>query len=292
MDKGMERARLDKMTAGELAEELAAVWGGMTEEDYDDETIRAYLDALDEKAPMPDLPDAEEALARFKTILTGEETPHRRHPRLRYALHVIAAAAVLTALVLGGALAVQAMEYHRYGTVARWTEDSFSFGWIGSEAASFQPEDGNYQNALLELMEEGKLDSVGNREYTCLQSLLDDLGIRDVRAPALPEGYTLQSLGASARRQMGGYFCLSACYTDGAGGSITLWGKRYSPFYSSVISRSGDPVEVRSMGGVQVYVIPTHSGCAAAWVTGSYEWDVLASDRDTVLALVASMLEP
>lgn len=292
MDNGAEKERLGKMTAGEIAEEMSAVWGGMSEENYEDKTIRAYLDALDEKAPMPEMPGTEEALKRFRAVLTGEETPRRKHPRLRYALHVALAAAILTALLLGGALAAQAMEYHRYGAVAHWTEETFSFGWIGkSEAASLQPEDGNYQDILRDLMEEGALDSIGSREYTDLQSAMDDLGIQDVRVPALPDGYALQSLWAAAERRNGGYFCLSADYVSAAGDTIKITGLRYSPFYSHVITRNGDPVEVKSIGGAQVYLIPTSSGCVAAWVTGNYEWNVIAPDKDTLLSLLSSMLE-
>lgn len=293
MDNSAERERLDKMTAGEIAEEMSAVWGGMSEEDYEDTAIRAYLDALDEKAPMPEMPGTEEALKRFRAVLAGEEATRGRHPRLRYALHVALAAAILTALLLGGALAAQAMEYHRYGAVAHWTEETFSFGWISkSEAASLQPEDGNYQDALRDLMEEGTLDSLGSREYTDLQSAMDDLGIRDVRAPALPEGYALLSLLATAERRNGGYFCLNADYGSAAGDTVRITGLRYSPFYSHVITRNGDPVEVRSIGGVRVYLIPTSSGCVAAWVTGNYEWNITAPDKATLLPLLSSMLEP
>ena len=38
----------------------------MTEEDYDPMLIDAYLDALDRKDPMPEMPGAEEAYARFQ----------------------------------------------------------------------------------------------------------------------------------------------------------------------------------------------------------------------------------
>ena len=41
----------------------------MTEEDYDPELLSAYLDALDEKAPMPEVPDAEASFARFRKKL-------------------------------------------------------------------------------------------------------------------------------------------------------------------------------------------------------------------------------
>ncbi len=292
MDNRAEKERLDSMTAGEIAEEMSAVWGGMSEENYEDKTIRAYLDALDEKNPMPELPGTEEALKRFRAVLTGDEPSPGKQPRLRYALHVALAAAILTALLLGGALAVQAIEYHRYGTVAHWTEEIFSFGWIGkSEATSLQPEDGNYQDVLEGILEKGKVDSLGNREYTDLQEAMDDLGIRDVHAPALPDGYALQSLWAAAEHENGGYFCLNAEYVSAAGDTVKIMGLRYSPFYSHVITRNGEPVEVKSIGGVRVYVIPTASGCAAAWVTGKYEWNVFAPDKDALLSLLSSMLE-
>ena len=50
--------RLNAMTAAQLERELEAALEAMTEEEYDPAVIDAYLDALDQKAPIPDHPDA------------------------------------------------------------------------------------------------------------------------------------------------------------------------------------------------------------------------------------------
>lgn len=60
---------LDAMSAVELAEEMERVWSSMTEDTYDDAVICAYLDALDRKAPMPEMPDAETAYTDFQQLL-------------------------------------------------------------------------------------------------------------------------------------------------------------------------------------------------------------------------------
>ena len=60
---------LDKMTTEELLAALDALFGSMTEESYDGALLRAYLDALDRKAPIGAMPTAEESLAAFHSRL-------------------------------------------------------------------------------------------------------------------------------------------------------------------------------------------------------------------------------
>lgn len=122
---------LDKMTTEELLAALDALFGSMTEESYDGALLRAYLDALDRKAPIGAMPTAEESLAAFHRRL--ETMPARSRfasrPRgARRALRSVFAAAMVALCIFSGMIAIQAAGIDVFGALARWTGELFSFG--------------------------------------------------------------------------------------------------------------------------------------------------------------------
>lgn len=122
---------LDKMTTEELLAALDALFGSMTEESYDGALLRAYLDALDRKAPIGAMPTAEESLAAFHSRL--ETMPPRgrsaSRPRgARRALRSVFAAAMVALCIFSGMIAIQAAGIDVFGALARWTGELFSFG--------------------------------------------------------------------------------------------------------------------------------------------------------------------
>lgn len=122
---------LDKMTTEELLAALDALFGSMTEESYDGALLRAYLDALDRKAPIGTMPTAEESLAAFHRRL--ETMPARgrfaSRPRgARRALRSVFAAAMVALCIFSGMIAIQAAGIDVFGALARWTGELFSFG--------------------------------------------------------------------------------------------------------------------------------------------------------------------
>ena len=122
---------LDKMTTEELLAALDALFGSMTEESYDGALLRAYLDALDRKAPIGAMPTAEESLAAFHSRL--ETMPARgrfaSRPRgARRALRSVFAAAMVSLCIFSGMIAIQAAGIDVFGALARWTGELFSFG--------------------------------------------------------------------------------------------------------------------------------------------------------------------
>lgn len=138
--------RFQSMSPSQLAEEMEQVLGAMTEETYDPALIDAYLDALDEKAPMPPVPDPEESFERLKKKLAAmpleekQETsaapkaereakedkpaPRRGWSAFRRMVTSVAAAACLLFVFMVGA---QAAGIDVFGNLARWTDEQFSF---------------------------------------------------------------------------------------------------------------------------------------------------------------------
>lgn len=118
------------LSPAELAGAFEEVLDAMTEDNYDPELLDAYLDALDEKAPMPQAPDMEGSLAQFREKLVStvpEQTrpapahKGKRRPLRRLAVTVAAAMGVLFALMIGA----QAAGLDVFGSLARWTDEQF-----------------------------------------------------------------------------------------------------------------------------------------------------------------------
>ena len=132
--------RLKTMSPSELEQAMEDALSIMTEEDYDPAVIEAYLNALDNQAPMPMYPDAKTSYTDFQQkvrSLSGDPAVQgmqkRRHVRLHRILRVGLVAALTVACLFGSMVAAQAVGVDVFGALARWTESAFSFGTIQSE---------------------------------------------------------------------------------------------------------------------------------------------------------------
>ena len=126
---GVAGRNLAELSAEELAREMEEALTGMSEEDYDAQLIQAYLDELDRKAPCPELPDADAALARFQQTIRQAlpaQAPVRQRPARRV-LRTALVAAVAVVLLLGGMVAAQAAGIDVFRAAAQWTEETFRF---------------------------------------------------------------------------------------------------------------------------------------------------------------------
>lgn len=123
---------LDSMSASQLAQAMEDALEDMTEETYDEALISAYLDALDQKAPMPDMPDTDEAWSAFQkkvedaSLVVGGSSP-KRPARFRRVVRTGLVAAIMVAVLFGVMVAAQAAGVDVFGAVARWTEETFHF---------------------------------------------------------------------------------------------------------------------------------------------------------------------
>lgn len=136
LDEMKEAYIYKEKDAVDLANELKQLIDATTEENYDPALIDAYLDALDEKAPMPPPPSNEEAKERFRQRLQAlsteiaPESPSeakksvRKHRFGRTVLTVAATLVILSALLIGA----QASGVNVFGALARWTNDVFHLG--------------------------------------------------------------------------------------------------------------------------------------------------------------------
>ena len=119
--------QLAQLSPEELAQAMEQALDEMTEDTYDQAVVNAYLDALDAKAPMPEMPDVDTSYQQFQSMLSGavspqeEPKPRRRGRVLRMTLRVFLAAAFL----FGCLVAAQAAGFNILGAVISWTDDTF-----------------------------------------------------------------------------------------------------------------------------------------------------------------------
>lgn len=133
---------LEALSTEELAREMEEALAGMSEEDYDAQLIQAYLDELDRKAPCPELPDADAALARFQQTIRQAlpaQASVRQRPVRRVLRTALVAAAVAVVLLLGGMVAAQAAGIDVFRAAAQWREETFHFS-VPDEAGGYRDE--------------------------------------------------------------------------------------------------------------------------------------------------------
>ena len=124
------KGHLHDKSAEELLTELEAKLDSMTDQTYDEDLVDAYLEALDEKAPLPKQFDVESSWNQFRSkhsILFDADDilPNPKHSRsfshkfrFRKAIpQLVAAAAIVGVLGMFGA---QAAGIDVFGALGRW----------------------------------------------------------------------------------------------------------------------------------------------------------------------------
>ena len=282
---------LDAMSAVELAEALEHALDAMTEEDYDEAVIDAYLDALDRKACMPEISDTAAAYDAFQQKLRDLQpnsapltarAPAKPSSRFCHILRagLIAAAAIL--LMLGGMITAQAAGIDVFGAFARWTESVFSFGPVRG-------------NGIGDTTNKPSQDPISKQkqEYTSLQEALDDYGITEIAAPAwLPEGYVLTGLSI-ASIEATGYFTLSASY-ENTGSLLAVTITRYLNEPTIQVEKTDTIVESIEINGITFHFIENADNHTAAWTTEHYEcyiWGPYNMGIDVLRKMVDSMFD-
>ena len=286
------REDLDALSAVELAEALERALDAMTDETYDETLIIAYLDALDRKAPMPEMPDAATAYADFQRAVGVFRTdiepqavsaPAKRPGRVRRLLRTGLVAAAAALCVLGGMITAQAIGINVFGAMARWTEEIFSFG---------PTHEVDISSATHDPAQEGRPVIAGQgQEYLSLQEALDAYGITEVTAPTwLPDGYVLSELSV-ADFEAAGILAFFATY-ENDGMLVDVDVMRRVDGASTQVEKTDAPVEIFKLGGITFYLIENTNNYTVAWMTEHYECYISTprkSGKDVSREIVSSM---
>jgi len=284
--------RLNAMTAAQLERELEAALEAMTEEEYDPAVIDAYLDALDQKAPIPDHPDAGTAYAGFQTRVqraagqvSGGTVSRRSRVRLGGLLRVAAAAALLTTFLFSSMVAAQASGVDVFGAIARWTDSVFSFGALPGEDAS-----GSVQTAApaAQSSETDRRDVP--EEYQTVQLELERRGL-PLYYPKVPEGFVLAQDPLLHIDPDTDCISFGVGYTKGDD-SLIFGFEQFEHSPTGIYEKDDRAVELYECGGVTHYILGNLSSMTAAWINGPVEYCLAANlSSDEIKELIQSIYE-
>lgn len=242
---------LNAMSPVELADALESVLDSMSAEHYNPDLIDAYLDALEQKAPIPEEPDVESAFEEFKGRLQDlpfEDSPSasrtrsapvravRRRSFKKTIVTVIAAVIALLALMIGA----QAAGIDVFGRLARWTDELFYFSPDHSTNSS--------------------------KYYAAFQDALEEQGLpRELVPTWYPEEFT-PSEPKIWNDNLGQAVQFSFTSSDGRNFSIDI--EKYKEekiIVESPYEKDSSNVEIYSNDYMTFYVISNINTVMAAW---------------------------
>lgn len=251
----------DKLSTEEL-EDILRQDSMLEEEESDTEAVLYILEVIEKREkenPTRDFPDAESAWKEFNELyrpfqdtrsLWAEDDepapaagkPSTRRP-MRHALRAAYAAAVIVALIFAGSLCGYAMGYDPWGSLARWTQETFHFGEASPNGAPV-------------------LDG--------LKQFLAEYGITDAPLPGyMPAGYEQTALNYYDKGSVGNWM---ACYKNAEGDMIVL---AYRLDGSSEYAKDdADPEVYISRSGRQFYVFTNAATYKAVWMNENMECSI------------------
>lgn len=261
-DAAPNPSHLQEKTAEELLNELEVELDDMSEADYDQARVDAYLDELDRREPQALETDLQAALARFHAarLDAGRPRPVRR----------LRAAAVLAAAVLGVMTIAQAAGLVSWGD---WNARYFQLHW---------------QSGAPQGLAAPALPDAPQKHYASLQSLLSDYGVEGNLAPTwLPEGFTLTR--EYLDHIWGGWFRF--CYEkDGTPLEIALRYRENGQGQSGLYNKDKADVEDYVSHEQTHYLFSDGAQSVAVWANGGYECSIRGSiSRDELKRMVDSV---
>ena len=201
----------------------------------------------------------EEALESFKqnyytendisSVSESTTVAFKPSSRGRWRRGLIAAAAMLV-IVISCSFTANAMGFDLWEIIAKWTQETFHFGYAGPLDDSDAP------------------DTEIDLPYSALQEALDELNIHTALVPVwLPAGYEevdIKTYETPSQRQF------VAKYQNGEN-SIRIRITDYLDTHPVQIEQSDSLVEVYSVNGVDYYIFENEGQLQAGWVSESIE---------------------
>jgi hypothetical protein len=283
---------LDSLSIADIANALEQEVAATSDEAYDPSLIEAYLEALDKKTPMPQLPRTEEAYKSFqrkfyKIEKLGKQEslsePYRpivnfnvKRPLLKVAF----LAAVFTVCMLGGMVIAQASGVDVFGAMARWTQETFSFGKIRIQDAT----DKAYKSS-----EKGQTLLTTESKYSSLQAALDEYKVVDVIEPKwIPENYTFHKVDVTSFDDPELLiFCAEYLYDTN---SLSIIFMSYDDEPTLQIEKTSADVEIFEVNGTEFYMLENISSNSVSWITPQFECCISGEiEKQTLKEIVNSM---
>lgn len=260
-DRKAERfSRFDAMSTEELQAFLREDASKPVGEESDTEEIFYVMEVLakrrkEQNGGKPPV----EALESFKqNYHTENETPyisesvpvaHKRSSSGRWKRGLVAAVAAIFILVIGNSITASALNFDLFAIIAKWTQETFHFGYAGQTDAPSDP------------------DAVDSQKYTGLKNALSEFDISVSLAPTwFPEGYVEVDIKTQDTPKQRVF---QAMYQNG---DRTIIIKIAEHLNSSPmqIEQSESLVEIYSSNGIQYYIFDNNDMLNAVWIRENF----------------------
>lgn len=255
-----EFAKYDAMSTEELQQLLREDASKPVGEESDTDVLFYVMEVLAKRRKeRNEGKSPEEALESFKKHYNTENEISSDSERVlvapkrsgigRWMKGLIAAAAVF-AFVIGGSLTANAMGFDLWEVIAKWTQETFHFGYAGDTIETNAPSPEYMQ------------------PYASLQEALDDYKITANLVPRwIPDGYVeveVQTEDTPLQRR------IFATYRT-AENEFRIRIVDYLGNAPTQLEQSDMPLEVYSHAGIDYYIFDNEDQLQAVWVNGSFE---------------------
>lgn len=254
-DSAQISRHLEEADTEALLDELMELTEAAANGDVDLEKIDAYLNALDEKDPLPFEIDTEAALTDFHNkhglLIKESRAAHRRHLKTKRTASKIAAA--IAVVCVTSSLVAEACGIDVFGTIARWTSEVFHFGQNETPYA----EVGNYPIEIGE-----------TKEYDTVQNAVDALEITDPLMPNwVPERY--ESPNVSVHREASG-ISIHVTY-ESETNALKFQYREASRADQQLIEKDSAMEHSYLAGNILHYIIADKTETKILWANGNFE---------------------
>ena len=268
--KAQKYERLKGKSIERLPDEYTALLRRAASGDIDLELTQAYLDAMDEKEPIPFALEETATYERFaekhaamleeldrpvqSMELHASEQQRPVEKRSRGALRRTIPVAAAAALILGTMISAQAMGVDVFGKIARWTEETFHFSSVEQAAVITK-----YPLAEGERM-----------TFETLEDAVDAFGITAPIVPKrIPDGLSLT--GVTALYNASGIEIYAAYEGDGDAELFAVDYREVAAGGETIVEKDASSVGLYERNGIGHYLI-TDKGCEKAiWQNGELE---------------------
>ena len=202
----------------------------------------------------------EEALEQFKNKYTytdnsliSEERPAKKKTVCfsRWQKRVATIAAVLV-LVFGSAITAQAFGFDLFEIIAKWTKETFHFGYVSDVGETNAPANDGVYDSLRKALQEYKIEA-------------------KLVPTWIPEGYVEDVVKTQETPTQRVFI---AKYVKGDK-TIMIRIADYLDDSPVQVEQSGELLELLTLGGIDYYIFKNHDQLRAVWICEQYECSVM-----------------
>ena len=294
---GNSFSKFNKMSTEELDEILCLDFQLPESEGLDADTILYIAEIIagrEASSSQPSCPDVEAAwqdlLSQYLPEGTNgllsdgagsEPVPSPRQPAptvyrrsIRWMIRIAGVAAILAVLFFVTTITAYALGYDVWGTIAKWSNETFSFA--SKESGDRTDAPGQQSNIL---------------EFSSIQETLDYYGIEETIAPTwIPERFVLESVTAA---ENGGSIAFNAHYSYGEDILVmsAFCHEKPQEKYAQWEKDDVEPTTYEA-GGVTHYLMTNMGRQKTVWMAGNCECGITGDmSKEELLAVIDSIYE-